>query len=197
MLRQLDDLVLQHIKVNSLPLRHISRIFQQFSYRITLLTPFSTSRHYSKMHPSATIVLLASLASAGGVPPRDTASSTFKLESRLPNGTSMGYFTPTVGGGAWFGALVDDISDAKSLLLTDSSSEKASLIVPEDDSDDLNIYWNIGWLIGQYDSGQIEWVSLQREQDVEAWSTGFSIDGDEDNLLKYDVPMIFGGEFEG
>lgn len=151
------------------------------------------------MHSSAAIAFLGSLASASVLPRQYTASSRFKLESRLANGTSMGYFTPTVGGGAWYGTLVDDVSDATSVVLTDPSPEKASLIVPKDPSNDL-YYWDIAWTIGTFESDQPEWVALERKEDVNAWTVGFGIDGDDDNRLTYDgpqSPLIFGGEFEG
>lgn len=108
----------------------------------------------------------------------------------------MGYFTPVVGGGGWYGALVDDVSEAKSLILTESSPQNGSLVVPKDPSDGLD--WNIGWIIGGYESDQTEWVGLARKGDGAVWTIGFSIDGDDDNFLKYngpESPLIFGGEF--
>lgn len=149
------------------------------------------------MHSSTAIAILGSLASASVLPREDTTSPSFKLESRLANGTSMGYVTAVVSGGGWAGALVDDISEAKNFVLTDHSSQKASLMLPKDPSDGFS--WDLGWWVGEYESDQQEYVGLVIKENGQEWTTGFSINSQEDNLLKYDgprSPLHFGGKSE-
>jgi len=142
------------------------------------------------MHASTALAPLGSLATASVLPRQDSSLASFILESRLPNGTSMGYFSPTTGGGGWYGAFVDDISDATSLVLN------SSRLVTRNYTEYGNL-WTLGWIIpADYDVWQ-EMIGLVEEEYSSSWGTGFSIDADEENLLKYNgerAPLLFGGE---
>ena len=117
----------------------------------------------------------------------------------------MGYFQAVGGGGGWNAALVDEVSDAQSLILTDPSPTKANLVVPKmpdfdyatrkpSDGEEMDL----GWYIGDIDTDQQNYFGLFRPIDETPWSMGFGIDSERDNLLTYNgtrAPLIFGGEF--